>query len=166
MKHVVFLSLGSNVGDSPRLVKEAIIEIEKLFSVKAIVSEFYSSEPWGFNSENIFINCCVRIEVGLDPYFCLAELQSIEDKFLRVRIESDQEYQDRTLDIDIIYFGDLQISSEILTIPHPRMYDRNFVLLPLHDISPYWIDPVTKVSVSQLIERCRDEHAILLYGKK
>ena len=165
MNRVVFLSLGSNLGNSDEILRNAIVEIEDCLECNVVVSPIYTSEPWGFESENMFLNCCIRVETEIDAFDLLKTLQVIEKKFLREKSPNSVQYEDRTLDIDIIYFGDELINTESLVVPHPKMYDRNFVVLPLNDISPFWLDPDLKLTVGQLVVRCSDEHKILHYKK-
>lgn len=128
----VYLSLGSNMGDSFYYLLNAISKIDKLDKTKVTkVSKFYKTKAWGYKEQNDFINCCVELETKLLPYELLFELNKIECTLDRVR---EVHWGPRTIDIDIILYDNLKIESEKLTIPHKYYKQRNFVLVPLLDI--------------------------------
>ncbi|MBP6408186.1 MAG: 2-amino-4-hydroxy-6-hydroxymethyldihydropteridine diphosphokinase, partial [Fusobacteriaceae bacterium] len=128
----VYLSLGSNMGDSFFYLLNAISKLDKLDMTKVTkVSKFYKTKAWGYKEQDDFINCCVEIETKLLPYKLLSEINEIESKLQRVR---ELHWGPRTIDIDIIFYDDLIIESEKLTIPHKYYKQRNFVLVPLLDI--------------------------------
>ena len=128
----VYLSLGSNMGDSFFYILNAISKLDKLDMTKVTkVSKFYKTKAWGYKEQDDFINCCVELETKLLPYKLLSEINEIESKLQRVR---KLQWGPRTIDIDIIFYDDLRIESEKLTIPHKYYKQRNFVLVPLLDI--------------------------------
>ena len=128
----VYLSLGSNMGDSFFYLLNAISKLDKLDMTKVTkVSKFYKTKAWGYKDQEDFINCCVELETKLLPYKLLFEISNIESKLQRVR---ELHWGPRTIDIDIIFYDDLRIESEKLTIPHKYYKQRNFVLVPLLDI--------------------------------
>ena len=128
-----YLGLGSNLGDSRKNIRQAIEMISHIVDVELIsVSHFYETAAWGVENQPDFINAAVRINTELQPLKLLDELQSIEYKLGRVRLEH---WGARTIDIDILYIDGVTIENERLKIPHPYLFDRDFVLIPLNEIS-------------------------------
>ena len=139
MFHTVYLSLGTNLGDKERNLVSAITEIERRIGPVRAQSAFLSTEPWGFESENTFLNAAVRVETELTPLALLDETQQIERDMGRTQKSTNTShpiYHDRIIDIDILLYDDLHIKTRRLTIPHPLMYERDFVLIPLREILP------------------------------
>ena len=128
----VYLSLGSNMGDSFFYILNAISKLDKLDMTQVTrVSKFYITKAWGYKEQDDFINCCVELETKLLPYKLLSEISNIESNLQRVR---EVHWGPRTIDIDIIFYDELRIESEKLTVPHKYYKQRNFVLVPLLDI--------------------------------
>ncbi len=128
----VYLSMGSNIGNKYYYLLGGIFAISQLKKTKVTaVSKFYSTDPVGYLEQDEFLNCAIEIKTQLLPYELLRELQRIELKLKRVR---KFRWGPRTLDIDIISYGNLKLNSKDLIIPHPRYKERNFVLIPLLDI--------------------------------
>lgn len=131
---IIYLSLGSNQGDRERLLKQAIKLIsERVGAVKA-VSSFLQTKPIGFQSAYPFLNGALRVQTQLPPEALLEVLEGIEQDLGRQRKSINLEHFDRPIDIDILLYGDLRYTSYRLTIPHPRMYGRDFVLIPLREV--------------------------------
>ena len=129
-----YLSLGSNLGDRRQLLHTAINEIaERVGRVEAI-SSCIETEPVGFDSVHLFLNMAVRVTTELDPYELLKVLKQLEQDLGRTRKSHDGVHYDRTIDIDILLYDNLEINSEELQIPHPRMWERDFVMRPLKEI--------------------------------
>jgi len=164
-KENVILSLGSNIGNRKKFIEDAIIEIENIFQSEVRKSSFYETEPWGFDAEVSFLNCCISFFSSCNPKEILKATQKIEIELGRVKKSKNSNYQPRVIDIDILYVGQLKVNEEDLTIPHPLIYDRSFVLTPLVELYPHLIDPVKKASVSQLFEQCNDDNKVILYEK-
>lgn len=157
----VTLLLGSNLDDSSKIIERAIVSIAN-FSKIEMVSASYKSEPWGFNSENWFINRGVVISTDLLPYELLSKLLSIEKEAGRVRdSKSESVYSSRVLDIDIIFYNNLILEEKDLTIPHKRMHLRSFVLKPLNELIPDYIHPIFKKSVNYLFRECKDKSKVI-----
>ena len=130
-----YLSLGSSTGDREGYLNKAIALLNGTRGVKVErVSEFLETEPYGGVAKNKFLNCAACVETFLPPHNLLDEIHRIEGACGRVR---DTHWGDRTLDIDIIFYGDVKISDETLTIPHPDFQNRDFVLKPLKSIAPH-----------------------------
>ncbi len=129
-----YLSLGSNLGDRKQLLHTAINEIaERVGRVEAI-SSCIETEPVGFDSVHLFLNMAVRVTTGLNPYELLKVLKQLERDLGRTRKSHDGVHYDRTIDIDILLYDNLEVNSEELQIPHPRMWERDFVIRPLKEI--------------------------------
>ena len=147
----VYLSLGTNSGNKPiNLLKALACIAEKTGKILSI-SSVYETKPWGFESENDFLNMVVCVETSLTHVEILTLTQSIETTIGRSQ-KTSLSYQDRIIDIDLIAYDDLIIRSENLQLPHPLFHKRLFVLEPLHEIAPDYIHPVLKKKVSDLIE--------------
>ena len=132
--HLVFFSLGSNIGNRKRLIREALDLLEERVGQIRCESSMIETVPWGFSSPNQFINACVCCETKLNPRQILAVTQRIEREMGRVVKSQDGEYHDRIIDIDILLYDDLTIDEPGLKIPHPHMKERDFVMNPLQEI--------------------------------
>lgn len=132
--HTVYLSLGANIGNRKRTIREAIEKIEEMVGVVVRQSTLYETKPWGFESPNDFINACICVETGLLPHKLLLTTQKIEKELGRIGKSVNQEYHDRVIDIDILLYDDLSIDEPDLKIPHPLMNQRDFVMKPLQEI--------------------------------
>ncbi len=151
------LSLGSNIGNKAENLQNALLSLQE-FSEKPIEkSAFIETEPWGFDSENAFLNCCVKITTSLSPFELLEKLQEIEKKGGRTAKSENAVYQDRLIDIDIIFYGFEILKSDKLQIPHPHYSKRQFVLESLVELCPNWIDPETKMSILQYYRNIRSK---------
>lgn len=156
MEELVYLSLGSNLGDRFKFLEDALLKIENRCGTIKAVSPFYESEPVGFVSENQFINLCLALETNLSPKILLKQTQAIEKESGRNK-SGDSNYVSRNLDIDIIFYSNQTISSRTLSIPHPKYHERKFVLQPLNDIASNFIDPTSELSVNHLLNICLDD---------
>lgn len=132
--HTVYLSLGSNLGDKEQNLASAVSEIARRIGDITDQSAFLETEPWGFDSKNTFLNAAVRVETELSPYELLNATQQIERDLGRKQKSEKGQYHDRIIDIDILLYDDLHIQTPELTIPHPLMQQRDFVLIPLKEI--------------------------------
>lgn len=131
----VFLSLGSNLGDRSKNLESAISLIGSRAGDVTAVSSFIETKPVGFKSENRFVNCAVRIVTALDPFELLRITQQIERELGRTTKSVGGVYSDRTIDIDILLYGNAVIDTPELKIPHPQMRKRDFVMRPLKEIT-------------------------------
>lgn len=135
--HTVYLSLGANIGNRKGTIREVIKRISQLIGNVEKVSSLYETEPWGYDSPNKFINATVCVSTSLTPHEVLNTTQEIEIKMGRTTKSKDGEYQDRIIDIDILLYDDIKLNDKDLKIPHPLMYEREFVMTPLREIMPY-----------------------------
>ncbi len=156
MKGQSFILLGSNMGNREELLSEAISLIELRCGKLILKSSLYESEPWGFETEHLFLNQAIAIESVLSPHDLLKELLTIEAELGRKRKENHIGYESRPIDLDIIYYDDIINNDEDLILPHPRLHQRRFVLAPLCEIASDFVHPVFKVSNEVLLERCED----------
>ncbi|WP_302423177.1 2-amino-4-hydroxy-6-hydroxymethyldihydropteridine diphosphokinase [uncultured Prevotella sp.] len=132
--HIVYLSLGSNLGDRHATMQSAILLLGKQAGSVDRVSSAIETEPWGFKSANKFLNMCVRITTTLSPEQLLATTKDIELQLGRTTKSVNGQYHDRPIDIDILTYDDLHINTPSLTLPHPHMHERDFVMIPLREI--------------------------------
>lgn len=146
----VFLGLGTNMGDKEQNLNAAIAQIEIKVGSVLRQSTFYSSQPWGYQSENEFLNAVLLVETELDPLGLLARTQGIETMLGRTE-KSIQGYVDRIIDIDILLYDELIWEDSTLKIPHPLMVERDFVLIPMLEIAPSLIHPVLHQPFSNFI---------------
>ncbi len=137
MKHRVYLSLGTNLGNRRGNIREAIERIGEQVGVVTRQSALYETKPWGFSSPNDFINACVLVETGLVPRQLLEATQRIEKVMGRTLKSVDGSYHDRIIDIDILTYDDWKVDEPDLKIPHPLMEEREFVMVPLREILEY-----------------------------
>ena len=132
--HRVFLGLGSNLGDKEANIRNAISLIGERVGLVVRQSSLISTEPWGFESDNQFVNACVLCETTLTPRQVLLATQKIERELGRTRKSVGGHYADRLIDIDILLYDDLRVDEPDLQIPHPLMFERDFVMIPLGEI--------------------------------
>ena len=134
MNHKVYFSLGSNLGDKEGNIREAISRIGELIGEVDRQSTLLATEPWGFESDNTFGNAAIRCTTSLSPFEILNITQNIERAMGRTLKSVDGQYHDRIIDIDILIYDDLHITTPQLTLPHPLMKERDFVMIPLKEI--------------------------------
>ena len=132
--HKVYLGLGSNLGDCRKNLERAIRLIDDRVGHVVRQSSFIETEPWGFESRNRFVNAVVRCETTKTPREVLVLTQQIERDLGRKKKSVKGQYADRTIDIDILLYDDLTVNEPDLTIPHPLMHERDFVMIPLREI--------------------------------
>ena len=130
----VYLSLGTNLGNRKRNIREAIEKIEEQIGVVKRQSTLYETKPWGYSSPNDFINACVLVFTPMAPRQVLEAAQKIEREMGRTLKSVDGEYHDRVIDIDILMIDDLVIDEPDFHVPHPLMEERDFVMTPLKEI--------------------------------
>ena len=152
----VFVLLGSNLGDRELLVNQACKMIGERCGEIVAKSRLYESEPWGFQSEHWFLNQVVELATSLSPDALMLSLLDIEKELGRDRTTPHNGYVSRPIDLDILYFGNEIIETQLVTAPHPRLHQRRFTLLPLCDIAPNFVHPTLKKTNLQLLDECQD----------
>ncbi|MCI6161318.1 MAG: 2-amino-4-hydroxy-6-hydroxymethyldihydropteridine diphosphokinase [Prevotellaceae bacterium] len=135
-KHKVYIALGTNLGDKKRNIHKAVEQMEELVGTVESQSALYETEPWGFVSSNGFINAVVCCLTCLSPRQVLEVTQQIERNLGRTRKSVNGVYHDRLVDLDILLYDRLSVEESDLTIPHPLMWERDFVMKPLREIFP------------------------------
>ncbi len=134
MEHLVYLGLGSNLGDRAELMEEAIEMIDQEVGQVVRQSAIIETEPWGMVSENRFLNACIAVETELTPTRLLRVTQDIEKRLGRAVKSTDDVFQDRVIDIDILLYDRIKLNKPNLVIPHRNMWKRDFVMVPLREI--------------------------------
>ena len=155
-----YILFGSNIGDKKGIFAQACLYINNRCGRIVKVSASYESEPWGFDAEEWFLNRVVVIETAMDPKDLLRELLDIERELGRERHPEIAGYTSRTVDLDILYYGNRVICTETLVVPHPRLHLRRFALLPLCEVAPDLVHPAFKLTQTELLERCADTLAV------
>ena len=151
----VYLGLGTNLGDKEQNLRDAVQKIEEQVGKIVSLSAFYVTAPWGFSSDNSFLNAAVCVETKLSPLEVLQETQMIEKELGRTQKSVNRMYSDRLIDIDLLLYEDLVLSvisasGVELTLPHPLMTERDFVMKPLAEIAPGLVHPVLGKTIKQL----------------
>ena len=132
----VLIALGGNVGDVRATFRKAIAHICGMAQAALVArSADYATPPWGDEAQDPFVNACIEIETSLDPHALLFVMQKVEQKFGRTRTK-ERPWGPRTLDLDMIAYDDVSLQKPDLTLPHPRLFERAFVLVPLAEIAP------------------------------
>mgnify|MGYP000215218258 CR=1 FL=1 len=156
--HKVFLGIGGNIGDKLENFTRVYQLIEKKLGKIAVKSSVYETPPWGFHSDNMFWNQAVCIDTVLEAEELLWRIREIEEMFgLKL---GDERFTDRKMDLDILYFDDEFFETKDLIIPHPRIHERKFVLVPLVEIAPEFKHPLRRMNHLTLLENCRDKSII------
>lgn len=152
---IVYLGLGTNIGNRRgNLVKAAALLAERVGDILAL-SGFMETEPWGFDSENLFLNAAIKMETPLTPDELLSATQAIEREMGREK-KSDGTYHDRVIDIDILLYDNRVIEQLGLIVPHPLMQERLFVMAPLAEIAPFERHPLLGRTFMELADSLRD----------
>lgn len=157
------LLAGANLGDRKanlEIARKKIINLGEITRQSAI----YESEPWGFTHDQWFLNQAIMLETTCAPVYLMQELLRIESEMGRSRGSSG--YEARIIDLDILLFGDLVMHEDSLTLPHPRMHLRNFVLIPAAEICPDWTHPVLKKKIHELLKDCDDKLVVRKFTGK
>lgn len=153
------LLLGSNIGNKKSQLKRALKMIEKTVGRIIGQSSIYKTEAWGNEDQPEFYNMAVLIETTLNPQQLLHEILKVESKMGRVR---KKKWEDRIIDIDILFYNDEVLDLPELHIPHPQLTERKFALTPLAELEPDWIHPVTGKNINTLLTECTDKLAVHL----
>lgn len=159
MSFIVFISLGGNLGNTLEIFKNSYLEIEKKIGRITAFSNMYQTAAWGKTDQPDFLNQVISLETDLHPEKIMSELLAIELFFGRRR---DVIWGPRILDLDILFIGNQIVSSENLTIPHPQIAHRRFVLIPMAEIAPDFLHPVLQQTMLELLEQTTDLQSVRL----
>ena len=161
--HTVVILLGSNLGDRREFMQEAVRQLSTQVGSITSSSSYYETKAWGNETQPDFLNQVLVCETESPAKEVLIQCLSIEKKLGRDRIEK---WGSRTIDIDILYFGNEIIATTELKIPHPFLHERRFTLVPLCEVLPDFVHPVFNFSSKQLLERCKDELKVTMLNSK
>lgn len=147
------INIGSNIGDRHALIELAVARIEAALGRRVRRATMIESEPWGFESKNAFLNLGIAVECdGLTALQLFQTLRRVQDSIdASSHRKPDGSYADRAIDIDLIAFGSETMATEQLTLPHPRMQQREFVLRPMAELEPQWRHPVTGLTPGEML---------------
>jgi 2-amino-4-hydroxy-6-hydroxymethyldihydropteridine diphosphokinase len=159
----VYLGIGANLGDRGKNVNEALELIKEHIGPVKMVSSLYETEPWGFKSENDFLNMVAEVETKLKPSGLLGRILMIEAQMGRLR--GEKKYSSRLIDIDILLYGEKILEAKSLVIPHPKLHERRFVLVPLSEIVPDLVHPKLGKTIKVLLKGCPDKSRVKKYKR-
>tara|TARA_B100000287_G_scaffold431444_1_gene488701 strand:+ start:1268 stop:1753 length:486 start_codon:yes stop_codon:yes gene_type:complete len=158
--NLIYLQLGSNLGDRKKLLDSAISLINKKIGRVSRRSKIYESDAWGVSHQPKYLNQILEVYSDIKCKYIINHIHSIENQLGRIR---DKKWQERLIDIDVIFFNDLIIEKNDLYIPHKYMHKRRFVLEPLNELIGDYIHPKYKKSIAQLLNECRDNQTVIEY---
>lgn len=158
-----YLLAGTNQGDRIKNLKTALEKISSHPIKIHEISSVYETEAWGLEDQPHFLNQAFRVTTDIQPLDLLSILKTIEKDMGR---ETTEKWGPRIMDIDILYADDFILNHPSLTIPHPGIYDRNFVLLPLIEIAGEWVDPVKNITIDEIYDLCPDTKEVYLFDEE
>ena len=161
MDHIVYLALGSNMGNRLSNLKAAVLNLTPQMMVKQ-KSSVYETPPWGFTEQDAFLNQVVKVTTYLEPEPLLRHLKRMETALGRV---PNFQNGPRVIDIDILFFDNMIINTPPLVVPHPRLHERAFVLVPLAEIEPDFIHPILQRPINKILEDVDRSEIKLFTGK-
>lgn len=153
----VFLLIGGNMGDRLQNLHQAIALLEDTCGPVIQQSAVYETAAWGKTDQEAFLNQALLLKTLLTPQELITTILSVEEQLGRRRMEKNGP---RVIDIDIIFYNDLVMHEPHLTIPHPQLQNRRFVLVPLQEIAPAFVHPVLRKTITELLEECKDDLAV------
>lgn len=159
--NIVFLQLGSNLGNRKLLLQDAVFAIENRVGYIVEKSRIYESTPWRVEGQENYLNQIVKVKTALIADDVLSTILDIEKKLGRIRIEK---WGQRLIDIDIIFYNDVIIETAQLCVPHKHMHERMFVLTPLQNIAPDMVHPKYNKTVEDLLQQCTDTQLVKEYA--
>ena len=161
MDHIVYLALGSNMGNRLSNLKAAVLNLTPQMTVKQ-KSSVYETPPWGFTEQDAFLNQVVKVTTYLEPEALLRHLKRMETALGRV---PNFQNGPRVIDIDILFFDKMVINTPPLVVPHPRLHERAFVLVPLAEIEPDFVHPILQRPINKILEDVDRSEIKLFTGK-
>ena len=161
MDHIVYLALGSNMGNRLSNLKAAVLNLTPQMTVKQ-KSSVYETPPWGFTEQDAFLNQVVKVTTYLEPEPLLRHLKRMETALGRV---PNFQNGPRVIDIDILFFDNMIINTPPLVVPHPRLHERVFVLVPLAEIEPDFVHPILQRPINKILEDVDRSEIKLFTGK-
>ena len=159
--NIVYLQLGSNLGQREQIISDAVQEIAKDVGDVNACSQIYESTPWRVDGQKSYLNQIIKVKTLFSAEDLLVAILKIENDLGRVRIEK---WGERLIDIDIIFFNNEIIETVDLCIPHKHMHERNFVLVPLNEIAPFLIHPKYNKTVAELFDESNDTEKVVEYA--
>jgi len=159
----IYLHTGSNIGDRYEQLAEAIEHIEQEIGKVTAASTICETEPWGNTDQPNFFNQALEVETDYEPLDILDKIHKIEERMGRVRT---QKWAKRNIDIDLIFYGNEIFKSEKLTVPHPHMHERNFVLIPIMEIAGEFVHPELGETIEELYFRSNDTLEVIMLEKE
>ena len=164
---IAYLCLGSNKGDRIGFIQQAVSLLKETAGLSVVTtSSFYETEPWRMVSESWFVNAVVQVNTNLSPQDLLIALQNVEKTLGRVNKSSNNEYYDRCIDIDIIFYNDEVINDMGLVIPHSHFHERAFMMVPMLEIAQDFVHPVFNKTVTKLYDELENPEMVCLYGTR
>lgn len=161
---IAYLLIGGNQGNREDLLEKAISGLNSKAGKVVALSSIYETEAWGFESEQDFLNQVVKIETKFEPYNLLDACFEIESELGRIR--NYRGYESRLMDIDILFYDDIILETEKLHLPHPRLQDRNFALIPMNEVAPTLKHPLFKKTINEMLSECEDSCLVKRYFPK
>lgn len=158
----IFLGIGSNMGKRENNLGQAVNYIEEVIGHIVSASSIYETEPWGFSSDDQFLNQVLKVYTTLVPEALLTSILIIEEKIGRIRTQTH--YASRIIDIDILLYADRVIEEPSLTIPHALLHERKFVLVPLCELVPEMVHPLFGKTFSELLDTCSDRSKVTKFS--
>lgn len=158
----VVLGMGSNIGQRKRKIKQAVALLAKEVGTINKQSSYYETEPWGVTGQPLFLNQTITLGTDLPPQELLQAIKSIEKRLGRA---ASDRWIPRVIDIDILFYGSTVYHSINLSIPHPHLHERNFVLIPLLEIIPEFIHPELQLNIEELYIRCLDQKEVVIHSR-
>lgn len=155
-----YILFGSNQGDKRKLLEQSCVLVSERCGMLVERSSAYITEPWGFESDEWFLNALLVVETELDPDTLMDTLMGIEAELGRVRHPEKEGYSSRTVDLDILYYGDRVVNTGKVTVPHPRLHQRKFALMPLCEVIPDFLHPVLNMSQEDILCQCPDPSTV------
>jgi 2-amino-4-hydroxy-6-hydroxymethyldihydropteridine diphosphokinase len=156
--NTVYLIIGGNIGKREEAILHALRKIDRQTGEIFIKSAIYETAPWGNEDQAKFLNCAIGIKTSKSPHEVLQSILDIEMQMGRIR--GEEKWKERLIDIDILFYENKTVLDNELSIPHPFLHQRKFVLTPLNEIAPQFIHPAQNKTVQELLNACKDQLSV------